>query len=106
MRRALPAFFFLLFSVFLQAQAIPPLQYANLGDLKLENGSVIHDCKLGYRTLGTLNAAKSNAVLYPSWFTGKSGEIAAELGPGSYVDTSKFFVIAVDLAAFRVPSVR
>jgi len=96
MRRALPAFFFLLFSVFLQAQAIPPLQYANLGDLKLENGSVIHDCKLGYRTLGTLNAAKSNAVLYPSWFTGKSGEIVAELGPDSYVDTSKFFVITVD----------
>jgi len=96
MRRALPAFIFLLFSVFVHAQTIPPLQYADLGDLKLENGSVIHDCQLGYRTLGTLNAAKTNAILYPSWFTGKSGEIAAELGPGSYVDTSKYFVVAVD----------
>jgi homoserine O-acetyltransferase len=96
MRRALLAFFFLLFSVFLPAQTIPPLQYANLGDLKLENGSVIHDCRIGYRTLGTLNAAKSNAVLFPSWFTGKSGDIAAGLGPGAYVDTSKYFVIAVD----------
>ena len=96
MRRALPAFVFLLFSFILRAQTIPPLQYADLGDLKLENGSVIHDCNLGYRTLGTLNAAKSNAVLYPSWFTGKSGDIAAELGPGKYVDTSKYFVIVVD----------
>lgn len=96
MRRVLPVFFFLLFSVFLQAQTIPPLQYASLGDLKLENGSVIHDCKLGYRTMGALNAAKSNAILFPSWFTGKSGDIAASLGPGSYVDTSKYFVIAVD----------
>jgi len=96
MRRALPAFIFFLFSIVLHAQTIPPLQYASLGDLKLENGSVIHDCKIGFRTLGTLNAAKSNAVLFPSWFTGKSGDIVAELGPGTYVDTSKYFVIAVD----------
>ena len=98
MQRALLSFVFLLFSAFslLSAQTIPPLQYAHLGDLKLENGSVIHDCKIGYRTLGTLNAAKSNAVLIPSWFTGKSGDVAMGLGPGSYVDTTKFFVIAVD----------
>lgn len=96
MRRALPAFLLLLFSFVLKAESIPPLQYADLGDLKLENGSAIHDCKLGYRTLGRLNATKSNAVLYPSWFTGKSGDIAAGLGPGKYVDTSKYFVIVVD----------
>lgn len=96
MLRALSFSVFLLFSVFLQAQTLPPLQYASLGDLKLENGSVIHDCKLGYRTLGDLNATRSNAVLFPTWFLGKSGDIAAGLGPGSYVDTSKYFVIVVD----------
>ncbi len=96
MHRALTTLIFLLFSALLHAQTIPPLQYASLGDLKLENGAVIHDCKIGYRTVGTLNAAKSNAVLYPSWFTGKSGDIAMGLGPGKYVDTSKYFVIAVD----------
>jgi homoserine O-acetyltransferase len=57
---------------------------------------VIHDCNIGFRTLGTLNADKSNAVLFPSWFTGKSGEIMANVGPGAYVDTTKYFVIAVD----------
>jgi homoserine O-acetyltransferase/O-succinyltransferase len=96
MPRVLTAFVFLLFSVFLRAQSLPPLQYASLGDLKLENGTIIHDCKIGYRTLGTLNAAKSNAVLYPSWFTGKSGDIVAGLGPEAAVDTTKYFVIAVD----------
>jgi homoserine O-acetyltransferase len=99
MRRALLTFALLLFSTFLVAQPapntdLPPLQYANLGDLKLENGSVIHDCKIGYRTMGALNAAKSNAVLVPTWFTGKSGELIA--GLGSYVDPTKYFVIAVD----------
>src|SRR5215467_7321491 len=96
MRRALLSFACLLFSVFCCAQTISSLLFASLGDFKLESGSVIHDFKVGYRTLGTSNASKSNAVLFPSWFTGKSGEIAAGLGPGSYVDTTKYFVIAVD----------
>ena len=39
-----------------------PQQFADLGDLKLESGAVIHDCKLGYRTFGNLNADKSNVV--------------------------------------------
>jgi homoserine O-acetyltransferase len=100
MRNALLASAFLLFSAFLQAQstldAIPSLQYADLGDLKLESGSVIHDCKIGYRTMGTLNAAKSNAVLFPTWLGGRSGDVAMNIGPGEFVDSSKYFVILVD----------
>jgi homoserine O-acetyltransferase len=101
MRHALLTFVLFLFSTFLIAQPavpppLPPQQYANMGDLKLENGSVIHDCKIGYRTMGTLNAAKSNAVLIPTWFTGRSSEVVMGLGPGSYIDSAKYFVIAVD----------
>lgn len=100
MRNVLFAVVFFLFSALLHAQsaadAIPPLQYANLGDLKLENGSTIRDCKLGYRTMGTLNAAKSNAVLFPTWLAGRSGEVAMNIGPNGYIDSTKFFVIVVD----------
>jgi homoserine O-acetyltransferase len=38
-------------------------KFYHLGDFKLENGQVIKDCKIGYRTFGKLNASKSNAVL-------------------------------------------
>lgn len=100
MRNALIASVFFLFSAFLHGQsapdAIPPLQYANLGDLKLESGAVIHDCKIGYRTMGTLNAAKSNAVLFPTWLGGRSGDVAMNIGPGKFVDSSKYFVVIVD----------
>ncbi len=96
MRHVLISFVLFLFAAFLPAQTIPPLQFAHLGDCKLENGSVIHDCKIGYRTLGTLNSTHSNAVLIPAWFTGKSGDVAMTLTPDSYIDTSKYFVIAVD----------
>ncbi len=78
------------------AQNLPPLEYAQLGDFKLENGSTIHACKLGYRTFGKLNTEKSNAILFPTWFTGRSGDIGANIGPGKIVDDKKYYVIAVD----------
>jgi homoserine O-acetyltransferase len=79
-----------------KAQSLPPLQYANLGDLKLESGAVIYDCKLGYRTYGKLDANRSNAILFPSWFTGRSGDTLPDVGPGRIIDDSKYYVIAVD----------
>ncbi|MFA4839450.1 MAG: alpha/beta fold hydrolase [Candidatus Neomarinimicrobiota bacterium] len=71
-------------------------QFANLGDFQLENGSIVYDCKIGYRTFGKLNADKSNAIIYPTWFGGVSTDIANLLGPGKLVNTDKFFVIAID----------
>ena len=39
-----------------------PQQFADLGDLKLESGAVVHDCKLGYLTFGKLKSDKSNGA--------------------------------------------
>src|SRR6185295_12952172 len=72
------------------------LQFAPLGDLRLESGDVIKDCRIGYRTFGQLDAAKSNAVLFPTWFTGTTKELIDQVGPGKLVDSSKYFVITVD----------
>jgi homoserine O-acetyltransferase len=73
-----------------------PQQFADLGELKLESGAVIHGCKLGYRTLGTLNAAKSNAIVFPTWFTGTSADVMRVFGPQGYIDTESYFFILVD----------
>ncbi len=82
----------------LQAQQMPPLHYAELGTCKLESSATIQDCRLGYRTFGTLNQQKSNAILFPLWFTGRSGDVGALIGPGPmhFVDTTKYYVVAVD----------
>jgi homoserine O-acetyltransferase len=79
-------------------------KFAELGDFKLENGEVIQDCKLGYRTFGALNADKSNAVLFPTWFTGKSEQLAGNFGKGRMVDDTRFFIIAVDAIGNGVSS--
>jgi homoserine O-acetyltransferase/O-succinyltransferase len=81
------------------AQAAPTegaQQLAELGDLKLQSGDVIHDFRLGYRTLGKLNAKKTNAILWPTWLGGKSENLLQFLGPGKVVDTTSSFVVLVD----------
>jgi homoserine O-acetyltransferase len=83
----------------MQAQ-VSPQQFANLGQCKLENGQVIQDCRIGYRTFGKLNAAGDNAVLMPTSLHGNTAELAVLFGDGSsplqLVDTTRFFGIAVD----------
>jgi homoserine O-acetyltransferase len=71
-------------------------QFASLGDFKLGSGEVLRDCRIGYRTFGTLNAAKSNVILFPSWAGGNTGQMQATIGPGTGLDLSKDFVVAVD----------
>jgi homoserine O-acetyltransferase/O-succinyltransferase len=71
-------------------------QFARLGDFKLQSGGVIRDFKIGYRTLGTLNAAKSNAILWSTWLGGQSHDLLEFVGPNNVVDTTKYFIILVD----------
>lgn len=72
------------------------LKFAELGDFRLESGEIIHGCRVGYRTFGALNAQKSNAVLFPTWFGGTTKDLVALVGPGKLVDPTNYFVITVD----------
>jgi homoserine O-acetyltransferase len=77
--------------------------------LKLDCGAGIESFPLAYQTYGTLNGAKSNAVLVchgltgdqyaasPHPVTGKPGWWQPLIGPGRPVDTDRFFVIAVNV---------
>jgi len=71
-------------------------QFADLGNFKLQDGSVIFDFRVGYRTLGRLNADKSNAILWPTWLGGTSQDLLEFIGPGKVLDSNKYFVVLVD----------
>lgn len=79
-------------------------QFAALGDLRLSSGEMLRDCRIGYRTFGKLNAAKSNAILFPSWAGGNTGQMLSSAGPGSGLDITKDFIIMVDPLANGVSS--
>lgn len=71
------------------------LRFADLGDCELANETLIKNCRVAYRTFGALNEDRSNVVLFPSWFSGTTEDLARYIGPNSMVDSSEHFVIAV-----------
>lgn len=81
--------------------ALAGQQFADLGDLALESGGAIANCRLGYRTGGVLNDDKSNVVVFPTWFGGTTEDLEKYqvVGPGKLADTDRYYVIAIDALA-------
>jgi homoserine O-acetyltransferase/O-succinyltransferase len=71
-------------------------EFASFGDFQLENGAVVHDFRVGYRTIGRLNGQKSNAILFPSWLGGTSQDLLAMARSGGWLNPNEYFVIFVD----------
>jgi homoserine O-acetyltransferase len=79
-------------------------QFADVGDFKLESGETLRNCRIGYRTLGALNADKSNVILIPTWAGGTSEQWLGDAGPGKLADSSKYYVVIVDALSNGVSS--
>lgn len=79
-------------------------QFANIGDLKLQNGGVIRSCRVGYRTFGKLAADKSNVIVFPTWASGTTDQLKGSIGPGRLLDSSTYFVVAIDALSNGVSS--
>ncbi|MCK9408772.1 MAG: alpha/beta fold hydrolase [Bacteroidetes bacterium] len=79
-----------------QLTAASAQKYSSIGDLPLISGDTIYNCTVGYRTFGSLNKDKSNAILFCTWYMGTSEDLQENIGGKSLVDSVKYFVIAVD----------
>ena len=63
----------------------------------LQKGGVLPTARLAYATRGTLNTARDNAVLVPSWYTGTHDDSATfMLGESRALDPDKYFIIRRD----------
>jgi len=83
-----------------------------LGAYTTVGGETIAKVRIGYETIGNLNAAGDNAILVPHFFSGNShfagrykeddkarGYWDAIVGSGKPLDTDKYFLIGVDSLA-------
>jgi homoserine O-acetyltransferase len=62
-----------------------------LGDFQLQKGAVLPNAKLGYVTVGELNAAKDNVVVCPTWFTATPADTAFWMtGPQRALDPQRY----------------
>ena len=79
------------------------------GRFMLDCGAALSSVTVAYRTYGTLNAARSNAILVchaltgdqyvaePHPGTGKPGWWSQVVGPGRPIDTDRFFVVCANV---------
>jgi len=67
------------------------------GDVALQSGAVFPSMRLAYRTYGRLNAARDNAILYPTSFAAQHQEIDWLVQPGGALDPERYFVVIADL---------
>jgi len=65
----------------------------NLGDVKLQRGATLRDCKLAYKTFGTLSPKKDNVIVYPTWYSGQHSDNEWLVGDGRALDPKKYFII-------------
>ena len=78
-------------------EAHGPYETIGIGNLELEEGGHIPDCQLAVATHGTLNAAKDNAILVPTWYSGTSKIMEqVYIGNGRALDPAKYFIIVVN----------
>src|SRR4249919_4363976 len=64
-----------------------------LGNVRLQRGATLRDCKLAYKTFGKLSAAKDNVILYPTWYSGQHYDNEWLIGSGMALDPEKYFII-------------
>jgi homoserine O-acetyltransferase/O-succinyltransferase len=68
-----------------------------LGDLVLQQGATLRDAKLAYKTYGTLNEDKSNAIVYPTWYSGRHWENEWLIGEGMALDPANYLIIVPNM---------
>ncbi|ALE07630.1 homoserine acetyltransferase [Arthrobacter sp. ERGS1:01] len=83
------------------------LRSVGIGALPLEAGGVLPQVTMAFECWGTLNAAGNNAVLIQHALTGSThvsrgdseedGWWEGLVGPGSVIDTEKYFVVAANM---------
>lgn len=96
--------FTVVFSFILCTNVQAQQQFAEIDNLKLNSGQTITDCRVGYRTYGTLSDDSSNVILFPTWFEGVSEHIGRLITKYNFIDTTKYFIIAVDALGNSVSS--
>jgi homoserine O-acetyltransferase/O-succinyltransferase len=68
-----------------------------LGSFALQNGELLNDARLVYRTYGTLAPDRGNAVLYPTSYGAQHTDIDWLIRPDGILDPTRHFVVIVNM---------
>lgn len=72
-------------------------RFLTIDNFRLEGGGVLPAARVAYATFGTLNAAKDNAVLVPSYYGADYHGYDFLVGAGKALDPSRYFVVLTEM---------
>jgi len=67
------------------------------GDFTLQSGALLPAVRVAYRTHGRLNAARDNAIVYPTHYSGTHDSNKWAIGPDMALDPKRYFIIVPNL---------
>ncbi len=71
--------------------------FFDAGDVLLQSGRTHRSTRLAYQTYGTLNADKSNAIVWMTPFGAQHMDIEGSIGAGRALDPTKYFIVIPNL---------
>lgn len=72
-------------------------ELVSIGRLDLEEGGAIPDCRLAVTTFGELDAAKDNAILVTTWYSGTHQIFRdAYIGPDHALNPERYFIVVIN----------
>src|SRR4051794_40121738 len=72
-------------------------QTFDLGDFALTEGATLREAKLAFKTYGTLSDARDNAIVYPTWYSGRHWDNEWLIGDGMALDPARYFIIVPNM---------
>jgi homoserine O-acetyltransferase len=69
----------------------------DLGDFELEGGATLRGAFLAYKTYGELSDARDNAIVYPTWYSGRHWENEWLIGEGMALDPARYFIVVPNM---------
>ena len=69
----------------------------DLGDLILQSGATLRGARLAFKTYGSLNGARDNVIVYPTFFGGQHTHNEGMIGQGMALDPGKYFIVVPNI---------
>src|ERR1700735_5331278 len=71
-------------------------QVFEASDVVLQSGLTYRNTRLAYKTFGTLNAARSNAIVHPTSYGAQHYDLEWAVKPGKPLDPTKYFIVVIN----------
>jgi homoserine O-acetyltransferase/O-succinyltransferase len=74
-----------------------PYDVHEIPDFTLECGVTLRPARVAYQTYGTLAEDRSNAIVYPTWYSGRHWDNEWLIGEGMALDPERWFIIVPNM---------